>query len=161
MAGISREAAIGAIIEEIRQKDEISQQNNHGSGEFLNAFSVNDPESTTVFLDRWRQETGMSEQMVLIFNTRADRPERTDTFIQWIRERRPLLSGVYITGDHRARAYARLKDLGPEIQISTLSTRQIKGLAQFLHDRHGERTPVVGIGNFGGIAYSLLKEFEP
>jgi len=153
-AGVPREEAIRSILEEISNKEATA------SGEFLNAFSVNDPDSTTVFLDRWREKAGMPQRMILVFNTRADRPERTDAFTQWIRERRGLFAGICITGDHRARAYARLKDLQPETDVTTFGPRQLKGLRQVLIDRYGKPLPVVGIGNIGGAGFRILKEYK-
>lgn len=167
-AGMNRDKALDAILKKIWDRKAEASGTGHEEGKagdesmvpFLNAFSVNDPSSATVFLYRWRIKPGLGNRLVLIFNTRSDRPLRTDMFSEWIRERKEQLAGVFITGDHRARAYARLKILKPSVEVCKVSPREITGLSRRINQSYGDLSMVVGIGNIKGDGFRVLKEFE-
>jgi poly-gamma-glutamate synthase PgsB/CapB len=168
-AGMNREKALSAILDHIREGEaearrtrEEASRNRVAEGQirFLDAFSVNDTESAALCLDRWREATGPGEKLVLVFNTRSDRPLRTDLFTDWIRERKDQLRGVFITGDHRARAYTRLKGLKPSVDVCRIPPRRIGGLPERLTQDYGVPLRVAGIGNIRGEGYRIIKEFE-
>jgi poly-gamma-glutamate synthase PgsB/CapB len=161
-AGMNWDQALTAIL------DSIPEMAENADGEppvekkipFLNAFPVNDPESATLYLERWTGIPGTGKKLVLIFNTRSDRPSRTDLFSEWIRERGNLFAGICITGNHRARAYARLRDLRPGVEVLRIRPGKIASLPARLYREHGKGLVVMGIGNIKGAGYRVIKEFE-
>ncbi len=160
--GMDREEAHKAIREYLSGKEtrEKWERMEKGKIHFLNAFPANDPESATLSLDKWPGGPGRGEKLVLIFNTRSDRPLRTELFSDWIRDRKGLLRAVFITGDHRARAFARLKDLEPAVDVYRIGRGRIEGLSERLILRYGDPLWVAGIGNFRGEGYRVIKEFK-
>jgi len=158
----AREAALAAIGEYLSGRVAATGRQPGAGGKicFLNAFPANDPASATLCLEHWMGPGGGAGELVLLFNTRSDRPLRTDLFAGWIREKRELLRAVYLTGDHRWRAYARLKDLGPAVEVQRIGSRRIEGLAEYLVSRYGTPLRVAGIGNFKGEGDRIIKEFE-
>ena len=160
--GMKREEALAAIMDWVAGKGEKApgEPREVGRIPFLNAFAVNDPGSATLYMDRWMGKPGAGDKLVLVFNTRSDRPTRTDLFTEWIRERKGQLAGIWITGDHRARAYARLRDLKPGVEVRRISPGRISGLAARLYRGYGEGLVVTGIGNIKGAGYRVIREFE-
>lgn len=162
LAGVDRAAALASIINSIKEEEPglVPPEKSKRDFTFLNAFKVNDPDSATDFFRYWSEILDIRENMAFVFNTRSDRPLRTDVFSDWIKERKNSLKLVYITGDHRERAYRKLKCLEPDAVIRKLNSKSIKGIADAIEKNFSPVELVIGIGNIKGDGYRVIEEFS-
>jgi gamma-polyglutamate synthase len=128
---------------------------------FLDAFAANDVDSTKTVIDHWQKKLGYNGKISLIFNTRADRPVRTELFSTWIANSSPTIEHIIITGNHANRAKLSLRRNG--VLKEKLHIRKDK----YLHDLKsellkiaGDGTLVIGIGNIGGSGFKILNELK-
>jgi poly-gamma-glutamate synthase PgsB/CapB len=162
LAGVDREQAIEAILESLTKEEPLTIQlpSCKNNIVFLNGFSVNDPGSASDFLDHWTNRLGIMENIMMIFNTRADRPLRTDMFSEWIMERTGQIRCVCITGDQKGRAFSKLRSLRPVVEIRKLGSNRIKGLINTVENDFNEVKLIVGIGNIKRDGYKVINELK-
>lgn len=116
-------------------------------GIFLNLFSANDPQSTAMLLERVLPgET----QPVLLYNNRADRPDRVLLFA------RHFFPGaryerVLVMGEAKPLACRLLRRSG-------VAAEPVKSWREAMRLAAGR--PLVGIGNIKGQAYEMVQYFE-
>lgn len=163
LANIPRQTAFDAILEWIHE--EVPDWNTmvppiQISDRFINAFSVNDPESLNDFLHKSLPEFRPGKKIRLIFNTRRDRPLRTKIFCQWIRENQQKIQSVFFTGDHALYGFRVLFALRKKMELRVIY--------RYRFDRDFRETirnappgeAFVGIGNIAGIGYRIIEEFK-
>ncbi len=156
--GIKREAALRAILEEIRKAPLPLRTlaTARGTLLFLDGFAVNDVASARRFLDRWRAHIGSVQSIAVILNTRADRPIRSLQFAAWCGTLRDL-EHVVVTGTHRARTRRALKESGVDPgRITVWSSAELCQPVDALQGlRLPERCLVVGLGNIAGDGFAI------
>ncbi len=158
--GIDRAVALDAIHEEIEKEERLLYDLRDGgvTVRFLNGFAVNDVPSAGAFLEQWRDHLGGWEHMVIVLNTRADRPLRSLQFARWCAGMRGL-DRVVVTGNHAQCVRSRLRSSGmvadrviswspAQVRVADRSLREL-GLA--------DGTLVVGLGNIGGDGFRILE----
>ena len=128
---------------------------------FLNAFSVNDVESTDSFVSRWKNNLGYNGNISVIFNTRADRPLRTDLLAGWIANSAPPTEHIIITGNHVNRAKHSLLKAGADIEkIHAWGGKQLRNFKANLFSTVSDGSLVIGVGNIGGDGFYILNELK-
>jgi poly-gamma-glutamate synthase PgsB/CapB len=124
---------------------------------FLNAFSVNDIDSTESFIAHWKELSGHTGKISVILNTRADRPVRTDLFSEWIVKNRDSVEQVIVTGNHRNRAIHKLSAAGFEREkVTPWRRREINNPVKPLVSTVADGSFVTGIGNIGGDGFHII-----
>ena len=118
------------------------------SGEFLNLFSANDPQSTKKLLDRFYPDTSNA---VLLYNNRTDRPERLLLFIRYFFPHVPC-KRIIVIGEARSLALRLLKKHGFTNAVQASSWQKAINMSA--------GAPLVGIGNIKGQAYEMITYFE-
>lgn len=124
---------------------------------FANAFSCNDPLSLAQL---WEENAG-SERQVILFNPRADRPERTRAFLSALPGLKPTVQQVYVAGFVPDR-WARQAGLSTDT-VRKLPTRDPAKAIAFLAGIAGPDGLIWGTGNysrFGKGIISLLNQLE-
>ncbi len=162
LAGIGRDKALNSILTSLDKAEKYLKQSKAAKKtyNFLNAFSVNDTDSANEYLDYWLDRSGLSGNYAFIFNTRADRPTRTQLFTEWIKERQEQCKLVVITGDHKEWAYRQLKCLRPDTELMKIRSININTLPALIEGLDLALDLIIGIGNIGGDGYRILKEFK-
>ncbi len=128
---------------------------------FLNAFSVNDIDSTNSFIGHWKGVSGHTGKVSVILNTRADRPIRTDLFAEWIAGNTGSIDMIILSGNHRKRAKHKLLKSGIEKEkIRCWSKRERGNLKNILTGSVEEGSFVAGVGNIGGEGFHILNELR-
>lgn len=128
---------------------------------FLNAFSVNDVDSTDYFITGWENKTGHRGKISLLLNTRADRPLRTDLFAVWIAKRNPSIDKIIITGDHSHRAkYSLLRAGVDKERIYIWKKKQLINIKRNLFDIVCHGSLVAGVGNIAGNGFDIINELQ-
>jgi poly-gamma-glutamate synthase PgsB/CapB len=136
---------------------------NYGGNEikFLNAFEVNDVESTINYINVWQKNIGYRGKFSMILNTRVDRPIRTDLFTGLIADMFSSVEHIIITGDHASRAeYSLLKSGIKKESIHIWKEKHLKNVKQNLCKTVGDKSLVIGIGNIGGNGLKILNELK-
>ncbi|MEN8155888.1 MAG: poly-gamma-glutamate synthase PgsB [Bacteroidota bacterium] len=124
----------------------------------LNGFDVNDTDSAQQFLDQWLSEIEEISKVIVVFNTRADRPYRTVLFAQWLANI-PDLASVMISGNHRKRAGRALINAGLDRgKISEIRKKEIIQIKKSILDNAGDHTLILTIGNIAGDGFKILNE---
>lgn len=115
-----------------------------GPVSFAAAFACNDPESFTQLWEEHRPPEGT----VVLFNGRADRPLRTEAFLNLFAQFDPGIR-VYLTGAIPPGA-ARKAGI-PAGRVTRLRARSAARALEELATAAGESRTVWGVGNFAGI----------
>ncbi|HCM59834.1 MAG TPA: poly-gamma-glutamate synthase PgsB [Bacteroidales bacterium] len=128
---------------------------------FLNAFAVNDIESTESFIGYWKEVSGHTDRITVILNTRADRPVRTDLFSEWIANNRDSFDLIILTGNHRTRARYKLSESGFEKEkVICWNSREMRSPVKSLVSTVSDGAFVTGIGNIGGDGFHIINELR-
>ena len=161
LAGADRDLAFNSILDSISDDkyDLVQPQNINNNAVFLNAFTVNDTDSATDFFNYWTDKLGIHENIAFVLNTRSDRPLRTYLFTEWLKERSKQCKFVFITGDHRAMAYTKLKCLIPGVEIRKLRSKHINCILNTIDREFSDTKLIIGVGNIKAEGYRVLNEF--
>jgi len=125
---------------------------------FLNAFAVNDVDSTDFFIKHWQRVLGKEKKVTVLFNTRADRPLRSILFAEWIANI-PLLDQVIVFGDHSERAKRSLLKSGLKVdKVQIWNKRTFKNFKENLLAVVADDSLVIGVGNISGNGFLMLNE---
>lgn len=112
---------------------------------FLDLFSVNDIDSFTLLLENKRED--LPGPLIVIFNTRADRPLRTLSFIEYFKKSQ-FLTCIVLVGSHVPWAKRQLR----ECQYLDCRHYDISRIMQILTTQYGKHVfTIIGAGNFKGI----------
>ena len=120
----------------------------YANGEFLNLFSVNDPQSTRRVLENYVQDTS---NVTFLYNNRVDRPDRLLLFLRYFFPWVPCRQ-IIVMGEARKLALRLLKQQGFADTAEARNWKEALAIS-------GEGL-VVGIGNIKGQAYDMIEAFE-
>lgn len=163
VAGIDRKLAEEGIMKRISNFDCPLTTIHYKNCEikFLNAFAVNDIESTHSFINHWQNKIIQNSKISVLFNTRADRPIRTDLFAEWIARISSSVDQIIITGDHFRRAKYQLLKAGTDKKIiHTWRVALLKNVKEELFNTVPDGALVIGVGNVGGDGFYILKKLR-
>lgn len=158
LAGVKRDFAQDSIFASLSvEESKLIQASESASGiAFLNAFTVNDTESANEFLNDCLGQLEHKENLGFVFNTRSDRPTRTDLFAEWIKENSANCKFVWITGDHKQRAFRKLKSIRNISEINKLRSGNIPFMLNKMKEKSAEVDLMIGIGNIKDAGYKFL-----
>lgn len=161
-SGISREIAFEGILKQVDTIESPIYSIPHANHKqyFLNAFSVNDIPSVRDYLKHWTNELNITDKMVVVFNTRSDRPLRTDLFIEWINSNHENIDTVILVGDHKIRANRLLSKLNKPIQIIDIQNNSQAHIKDIILENSVNSSLIVGIGNIKGLGYQIINQFS-
>jgi len=128
---------------------------------FLNAFSVNDIDSTELFISHWKRVIDHRGKTTIVFNTREDRPLRTSIFSEWIAKDQQFYERIILTGNHKERAkYSLLKSGVEKVKIMAWKRELLNDFKMNLINILPDRSLVVGVGNIGGDGFHILNTLK-
>ncbi len=161
-AGISRQHAFNAILKQLDKTESpiYSISNTAHKQYFLNAFSVNDTQSADDYLEHWLNKLAITDKIVVVFNTRSDRPLRTGLFTEWIKSNHEKIATVILTGNHRMRASRLLAASNNNIKIKSIKINSQVHIKNIILENTGNATLIVGTGNIKGLGYQIINEFS-
>lgn len=157
-AGVDGSVALPAILEEARRiADKPIRLEDVGPNvTFINGFAVNDVPSAIDYIDSWRDKIPSIANLVVILNTRNDRPIRSRIFAEWLAGMSEPVS-VILTGNHVGYAKWALKRCGMNPQaIQVWKGRQIKSARDILKTMNLKDTLIVGLGNIHGDGFQVV-----
>jgi poly-gamma-glutamate synthase PgsB/CapB len=160
-AGIEPDMAIKGIVNCILNSESplITVKKREKTIRFLNAFSVNDADSTSSFIEQWKKALDHQGAISIIFNTRADRPIRTEMLSGWIASQN--FERLLLTGSHIGRAKSCLKKAGVEKhRMEVWGKRCLHNLKADLIKNLDDGSLVVGLGNIGGEGFNIINELK-
>ncbi len=127
---------------------------------FLNGFAVNDIESADAFLKYWLKKISNKNKIAILFNTRSDRPFRTDLFSNWI----GTISNVdkiFIMGNHSQRGKKILVKSGLDKEkIQIFKTKKNMRFKESILADIDDETLIFAVGNIAGKGLSILQELK-
>lgn len=129
----------------------------------VNAFAVNDPESTGLTLDVVTAALGFGpERCVGLLNLRADRGDRT---LQWVAALRQgfleRFAYLYVTGLHARAVERRLKRLNTRALVEAIGTRPPAETTHMVSSKIPVDGGVVfGFGNIAGMGEALIAHWS-
>lgn len=163
VAGADRHLTREGILKYVQSRESPLSTVHHDAREifFLNAFAVNDVESTAFFIQHWKEKIGYQGRISLVLNTRADRPIRTDLFAGWVAKGILAFENIIVTGDHAMRAkYSLVKAGFDKKKLYVWRARQLENLKEHLFQIAEDGSLVVGIGNIGGDGFNILNKLR-
>ncbi|WP_194608126.1 poly-gamma-glutamate synthase PgsB [Clostridium vitabionis] len=158
LLGVPEEEARRALPEVRQDFGVLALYTLPGNVDFLNLFSVNDPQSTETNL-RHSTAPEDGDRLVFLYNHRQDRPDRAVLFARHFIPHYPEVP-VYVTGSGASLAARLFRRAGagnvrivPGKQLAAANLRQsLPGLP--------DHALVCGIGNIKGTAYRLIQEMD-
>ncbi len=124
---------------------------------FLNGFDINDSDSASLFLSRYYKPGESAPELIIIFNTRTDRPLRTKLFSTWI-ARQQGLKYVLVTGDHRSAGISALRKSGLDQNIvQKVGSNETESIRALIFRLCKRESLVFGVGNISGDGFKLIK----
>jgi hypothetical protein len=127
---------------------------------FLNGFDVNDVPSAIEFLKYWLEIIGDERELVIILNTRADRPYRSVDFSKWLATLEKV-KYIILTGNHIHFASRTLILNGFQVEkIIKWNGTDIKNIKIRLTQIASSKEIVVGIANIAGDGFRILESIN-
>jgi len=125
---------------------------------FLDGFAVNDVSSAEGFLTRWRDALGGWDALVVVLNTRADRPLRSMLFARWCASRAGVVD-VVLTGTHvHATRHALVSSGFNPARIHCWKRRNVRNPVNALQEIPSSAGALVaGFGNIAGDGFTILR----
>lgn len=159
LAGCDATSALDAIIAECARSQDVPYEWCSGRAQlvFLDGFAVNDTPSASRFVARWEKHLGGWDEVIVILNTRSDRPLRSGQFARWI-PAIPGLARVVLTGNHVPYARRILHEAGVEFsRIDSWGRVELAHPGELLGRMASGRCVVIGIGNIAGAGFVIRK----
>lgn len=156
--GIEPKDSFQAIREYVSKKDSHLVELNIAGKKvnFLNGFAVNDVPSANDFIEYWQKQLGAFKELIVILNTRFDRPLRSIDFAKWLVEINNL-NYVILVGTHVPKTRKILNQFGMQKnKIITWSSEQIQNFNLSLEKLASNNTVLIGIGNIAGDGFRIL-----
>lgn len=126
---------------------------------FVNGFAVNDTPSAEAFVNYWVRRVSPVHCLTIVLNTRADRPERTVLFCNWLAVF-PGINKVIVTGTHSKVAISILRKRNPQLAVTIPFAKDIViGLPDCIYDGKANHL-VIGLGNIAGIGLEIITVME-
>lgn len=156
--GISRETALAGMTHYKRDPYALALYK-LGQGIFVNAVSVNDPDSTCIVWENLRKKLGeKAERLILIVCNRADRGSRTRDMLTVCKRLAP--AEVWLAGSHKGYMTARLHRILPGCTVRSFSKASDMPLSDT-----ASGTVLFAVGNLYGAGRKLIararEEGEP
>ncbi len=143
--------SIGKFIKEIemvdQNDDELDFRVKGFEVKFHNAFAINDVPSAEKLLSNIEASKTVDNNLVIIFNSRADRPYRSLQFAKWISGIKNCTK-IIVTGNHALRTRKELLKCG--VDKNKISFQKFSNLRQTIGGLKGminEPYTIIGIGN--------------
>ena len=116
---------------------------------FWNLFSINDQESTAMFIRHSQNNNCPETQKIILFNARSDRPLRTKQFVELVCQEFPKNITIWITGtgNRLAKNLFGRKKLSFEF-VTLMSPRKV---IDKLKSKFDVPATIYGIGNHHGM----------
>ncbi len=132
-----------------------------GTGNFINAFAANEPDSSLKIWELLHEIEGIPlEKPLLLFNARADRVDRTTLFGRDFFPKMPASELMVIGQSGKTLVKDANQGRYPGIErVYDLTDRPLEDVLGALLPRAADRT-VFGIGNLHGAAEELMEELE-
>lgn len=133
-----------------------------GDSKFINGFAVNDTPSAEKFLEKFRTQFNYLRKLVIVLNTRNDRPFRSLEFARWIKgiENDDLYS-IVLTGTHTGYTARKLKKLGiSRDKIMIWRNKDFKSAANAFQKAGFDKSLILGIGNIAGEGFRFLQSLQ-
>ncbi|HOP08370.1 MAG TPA: poly-gamma-glutamate synthase PgsB [candidate division Zixibacteria bacterium] len=150
--GLDKERALAGILAEARKYSDrvVSIGLESGQAWFIDGFAVNDIESAQSFVDRWRGKLADFRNLVVMLNTRSDRPLRSDSFVDWL-VGLGSLRHVILMGDHSQWSRRALARRGfPSSKITLWTVKQASDARNIVRPLLNAGDLVIGLGNTHG-----------
>ena len=147
--GVGREAALSGMAGYKPDPFSLSIHRFPGGAIFVNALSVNDPQSTELALERVVQRQGLgNRRLILLLNNRQDRGYRTRDLLELAKKLTP--AEVWLLGG--AQAYARRVLRALYVPIRCFKTQAELPLGSL-----GEQDLIFAAGNIAGDGIALME----
>jgi gamma-polyglutamate synthase len=158
LVGVNEDSAFNNILKIIRDEPDplINLIINEKEIRFINGFAVNDVPSAEDFLKYWKNKYENTKEVLLILNTRNDRPVRSLQFAEWIGTLNSV-SKVILTGTHIPRTRKEIIKSGfDKNKIFTWNKSQITNPLNSLDKIVSKNSIVFGLGNIAGDGFVIL-----
>ncbi len=120
----------------------------------INAFAANDPVSARAILQRLTSTA--NRRPVIIYNHRADRPQRARAFVPVIVEQAPQL--VLVAGDRPQQVARWIASRG--VAVVPVTRQRPAEIMRAAAAAAGDGGTVVGLGNIAGVGLDLVRLWE-
>jgi gamma-polyglutamate synthase len=160
--GVEPENSFASISQYISEKKIPLQEINieQRKVSFLNGFDVNDVPSAIEFIKYWLEIIGGSRELIIIFNTRADRPYRSVDFAKWLATLERV-KYIILTGNHIHFASRILCLNGFQVErIIKWNDADIKNIKNSLTQISSSEEIVVGMANIAGDGFKILQSLN-
>jgi poly-gamma-glutamate synthase PgsB/CapB len=127
---------------------------------FINGFPVNDVMSAQRFIKQWWRNEREDGKLILLFNSRKDRPLRSRSFAEWVSSQNDVYK-VAVAGNHSNYFIRslRMSQFPRERIIRWKQNNSDFNLSNLL-DTNDSRYTIIGIGNIADEGFSIVNKIE-
>lgn len=122
-----------------------------------NLFSVNDTQSTNLFIQHSRNDLSQNSQIIILLNIRRDRPLRTKQFVEFLWREFPE-SIIWLTGTDRQLGRRLLVSEGFDPKCIYIKSHRV--ILKELKTGYPIPTTIYCMGNFQGMEYFIRSIWE-
>lgn len=133
-----------------------------GDSKFIDGFAVNDTPSAGQFLQKFRAQYANLKKLVIVLNTRNDRPFRSLEFARWINSlENEFLHSVILAGDHTGYTERKLIKLGFSPKKIKVWRKKDFNFPEDTFLKAGfDESLILGIGNIAGDGFKFLNSLK-
>lgn len=124
----------------------------HLNLEFIDLFSINDPDSASQFINHQRLNNSIEKVEILLLNTRRDRPLRSLEFLK-IFKHDIIADGLWVTG--KGRQFIKYQFNGDSKNENIVLFSRINHLLERIKQGFSHPTRLYGLANHQGMDYFL------
>ena len=160
--GVDEEQTLNAILDVFNSLPPLETEIkiNEKKVTFINGFAVNDVPSAESFIEKMTGKYKSETDLMIILNTRNDRPVRTVLFAEWLWSVKGLQK-VIVSGNHKEKAVRILYDTGfSNDMIDIWQKKEIENIAASLAQFIKTDTIIIGLGNIAGDGFEIIEAFE-
>jgi len=132
------------------------------NSKFIDGFAVNDVPSAELFIEHWRGEFPELNKLVIVLNSRNDRPLRTLVFAKWFASAdRINTTNLILIGNHVPFLHYKLLKSGfDKNKIVVWKKRDIKNVYLLFEKLNLSHSLVVGLGNIADEGFRFINALE-
>ena len=162
ICGIPSHISMPEIVREASTNSRATIPSRVGEAWFVDGFAVNDVPSATEFIQLWQSRFPEARGMTVLFNARADRPLRSQSFARYLPTVRDL-DRITLIGNHARYMRRALISAGFAREAIILwSHREAVDVTRCLSRVGvGAGHLVIGLGNIGGDGHLISESLAP
>jgi poly-gamma-glutamate synthase PgsB/CapB len=146
------------IINKFANEDSVNIKLNNNNI-FINSFAVNDVDTAQKLIEDIKFKNPANIKIIVIFNSRNDRPMRSVEFSKWIAEESNI-HNVIVIGNHAKRVKKEIRAIRDDKNFIIDDNGILKNFDRYCTRNEIDNSIIIGIGNIAGDGFRILQKLK-